>query len=96
MTDTNEPTNKGVLKSAAFTFAAVYILTEEKNHYVDNFTHETLPKILSDLLPDDAEGVMITATIVSKSGDNYMSLSDKEFAGITLNKMITFFGKREN
>lgn len=95
MSTNDKPTNKGILRSAAVTFAAIYMLSGEVNHYMDNFACADLPWILAKLLPEDTEGIMITATYISKSGDKYTILSDKEFEGIMMNKMVKYFGAHD-
>ena len=92
----NERSANGLLIAGALVLAGIYVLTGKHNHFTVAFTQDMLPKLLQDKMPDDAEAIMITVTLVSKecASAAYIN-SDKENAGIIYNKMINFFGRHD-
>lgn len=87
--------NKGLLIAAALVLAALYILGEEDEPFTVTFTLDALPNILRKPIELLSDGMLITATRISKTTGRYQPLSDKEFEGIVINKLRDAFGLRE-
>lgn len=90
-----ELNSKGILIAAALVMAAVYVLTGNHKHFTVTFTSSMLPKILKDKMPSDVKAILITATYVSKDTD-WEPLTDRMVGGLVVNKMLDYFGRREN
>lgn len=88
--------NKGLLIAAALILAALYILGDEEQPFTVTFTNDSLPDLLRRRIQLLSEGMLITATRISKNTEHYHPLTDKEFEGIVINKLRDAFGLRES
>ena len=89
--------NHGLLIAAALIMAAIYILSEEDKPFTVTFTLDALPEILRRKIELLSDGMLITATRISKTTDHtYTPMSDKAFEGIVVNKLRGAFGLRES
>ena len=88
--------NNGLLIAGALIMAALYILGEEDKPFSVTFTLEALPAVLRNKIELFSDGLLVTATRISKSSDfEVQPLTNKQFEGIVVNKLMTAFGKHE-
>ena len=88
--------NKGLLIAGALILAALFILTDEEQPFAATFTLDGLPHVLRKRIELISDGMLITATRITKHSDFTQSeLSNKQFAGIVINRMRSAFGLRE-
>lgn len=88
--------NKGLLVAGALVLSALYILSDEDDPFTVTFTLDALPRVLRDKIALFADGILITATRISKNSDfTIHPLTDKEFEGIVMNRLRDAFGLRE-
>lgn len=87
--------NKGLLLAAALILAALYVLTDEEKPFTVTFTLDALPQVLRKRIEPFSEGLLITATRISKGG-NYSPLTNKQFEGIVVNRLRDTFGLRDD
>lgn len=87
--------NSGLLIAAALVLAALYILGDEDQPFTVTFTLDALPDLLRRRIELLSDGMLITATRISRTTEHYQPLSDKEFEGIVINKLRDAFGLRE-
>lgn len=88
--------NKGLMIAGALILAAVYILSDEEGPFTVTFTLDALPHSLRKRIETVSDGMLITATRITKNSDfPFSDLSEKQFEGIVVNRMMTFFGRRE-
>ena len=91
----NERSANGLLIAGALILAAVYILTGKHDHFTVTFTKAMLPKLLQDKMPCGAEAILVTATLVNKEIDMDYLYTNKETAGIMMNKLVNYFGRHD-
>jgi hypothetical protein len=87
--------NSGLLIAAALVLAALYILGDEDQPFTVTFTLDALPDLLRRRIELLSDGMLITATRISKTTERYTPLTDKEFEGIVVNKLRDAFGLHE-
>jgi len=88
--------NKGLQIAGALVLAALYILAEEDQPFTVTFTLDALPSVLRKRIEAVSDGMLITATRITKGSDfTQGDLSNKQFEGIVINRMMNYFGLRE-
>lgn len=87
----NPPSVKGILISAAFVIATIFILSETRDNLTVPFTRAGLPKFLADKMPKEYEAVFVTSTYTTSTTD-WEPLTLKSFGAIAWNMFP--FGRR--
>lgn len=89
--------NQGLMIAAALILAALYIFGDEDQPFTVTFTLDALPDVLRRKIELLSDGMLITATRISKNSDFRQGpLSDNEFEGIVVNNLMSAFGLRED
>ena len=88
--------NNGLMIAGALILAALYILGDEDEPFSVTFTLDALPAILRNKIELLSDGILVTTTRISKSSDFHVQpLTNKQFEGIVVNKLMSEFGKHE-
>ena len=93
--DIKKTSRQGTMISGALTFAALFVLIYPDQHFDITFTLDTLPRWMKQMIEQSSDGILITATKISKDENVFRPLSDEDAAAIMLNKIRRSFGKND-
>ena len=98
MTDETPGSSSGILTATALALAALLILMDELKPFTVIFTLDMLPTVLRKRIEAQADGVIVTATLIRrrKPGEGMKSqMSEEAYRAIRWNMEMDHFGLRE-